>query len=96
MKKIAINKLKSNEKLYSQGFTLLEILVSIVVLSFGLLGMVGIQAMALKSNNDARQQSAAVQLAGELSDMMRGNQVVALGLTTATNPYLIADYTAPL
>lgn len=93
MKKVAIHKLKSNEKLYSQGFTLLEILVSIVVLSFGLLGMVGIQAMALKSNNDARQQSAAVQLAGELSDMMRGNQVVALGLTTATNPYLIADYT---
>jgi type IV pilus assembly protein PilV len=54
--------------------------------------MVGIQAMALKSNNDAKQQSAGVQLAGELSDMMRGNKAVAVGLTAAANPYLIADY----
>lgn len=93
MKQLATYKRKSHAKPYSSGFTLLEILVSIVVLSFGLLGMVGIQAMALKSNSDARQQSAAVQLAGELSEMMRGNQAVALGLTVATNPYLINDYT---
>jgi type IV pilus assembly protein PilV len=92
MKQFAIYKLKSKVRPYSDGFTLLEILVSIVILSFGLLGMVGIQAMALKSNNDARQQSAAVQLAGELSDMMRGNKAVAVALTPATNPYLIADY----
>lgn len=74
------------------GFTLLEILVAIVVLSFGLLGMVGIQAMALKSNNDAKQQAAAVQLAAEYSDMMRGNKAVAMGLTSVDNPYLIANY----
>jgi type IV pilus assembly protein PilV len=79
-------------KISSQGFTLLEILVAIIVLSFGLLGMVGIQAMALKSNNDAKQQSTAVQLAGELSDMMRSNKAIAVGLTPAANPYLIANY----
>ena len=72
-----------------EGFTLIEILVAIVVLSFGLLGMVGIQALALKSNTDAKQQSAAVQMAGELSDMMRGNKSIAVTLTTAANPYLI-------
>jgi type IV pilus assembly protein PilV len=88
-------KCQSNAKFYSSGFTLLEILVAIIVLSFGLLGMVGIQAMALKSNNDAKQQSAAVQLAGELSDMMRGNKAVAVATTPGTNPYLIADYVSP-
>jgi type IV pilus assembly protein PilV len=97
MKNLATPQLKRQLKKppsrYSQGFTLLEILVAIVVLSFGLLGMVGIQAMALKSNNDAKQQSAAVQLAGEYSDMMRGNKSVAVGLDAASNPYLIADYT---
>lgn len=87
-------KRKSNAKLYSSGFTLLEILVAIIILSFGLLGMVGIQAMALKSNNDAKQQSAAVQLAAELSDMMRGNKAVASTLTPANNPYLIPDFQA--
>lgn len=92
MKQLAMYARKSKAKPYSHGFTLLEILVSIVVLSFGLLGMVGIQAMALKSNNDAKQQSAAVQLAGELSDMMRGNKAVAVALTPAANPYIIANY----
>lgn len=92
MKQLATYKRKSQAKPYSSGFTLLEILVSIVVLSFGLLGMVGIQAMALKSNNDAKQQSAAVQLAAEYSDMMRGNKAVAIGTDAASNPYLIADY----
>lgn len=92
MKQLAMYKRKSNTKLYSSGFTLLEILVAIIVLSFGLLGMVGIQAMALKSNNDAKQQSAAVQLAAELSDMMRGNKAIAVALTPANNPYLIPDF----
>jgi type IV pilus assembly protein PilV len=92
MKQLAMYKLKSKVRPYSDGFTLLEILVSIVILSFGLLGMVGIQAMALKSNNDAKQQSAAVQLAGELSDMMRGNKVVATALTPTANPYLMGNF----
>lgn len=92
MKQLAKYIHKSKAKPYSNGFTLLEILVSIVILSFGLLGMVGIQAMALKSNNDAKQQSAAVQLAGELSDMMRGNKAVATALTPTANPYLIANF----
>jgi type IV pilus assembly protein PilV len=92
MKQLDLSKNKSNAKLYSSGFTLLEILVAIIILSFGLLGMVGIQAMALKSNNDAKQQSAAVQLAAELSDMMRGNKAIAVATTPATNPYLITDF----
>ena len=83
---------RNGYRLKSHGFTLIEILVAIVVLSFGLLGMVGIQAMAIKSNNDAKQQSVAVQMATELSDMMRGNMKVAILTTAGTgvgaNPYL--------
>lgn len=78
------------------GFTLVEILVAIVVLSFGVLGVVGMQAAALQSNRSARNQSTAVALGRELADMMRGNKDVALATGTA-NPYLIANYptTAP-
>ena len=67
------------------GFTLIEVLVAIVVLSFGLLGMVGLQAASLQANRDARLQSTAILLARELAEMMRGNKDVAL---TAGNPYL--------
>lgn len=88
MKQLNLQKQIQYSKKYSHGFTLLEILVAIVVLSFGLLGMVGIQAMALKSNTDAKLQSTAVQLAAEYSEMMRGNKAIAVRLTSAANPYL--------
>ena len=77
-----------------RGFSLIEVLVSIVVLSFGMLGMVGLQAAALQANREAKYQSAAVNLARELSDMMRGNKKVATD-SGAVNPYL-GSFTAPL
>ena len=75
------------------GFSLIEVLISIIILSFGLLGMVGLQAAALQSNKEARLQSTGMTQATELAEMMRGNKDVAL-LTTA-NPY-IGDFSAPL
>lgn len=77
------------------GFTLLEVLVAIVVLSFGVLGVVGLQAAALQANKEARYQSAAVALGRELGDLMRGNKDIAILASSATNPYLI-DYTGTL
>jgi type IV pilus assembly protein PilV len=75
------------------GFSLIEVLVSIVVLSFGLLGMVGMQAAALHANHDAQLQSSGIQLARELSDMIRGNK--AVGILGTGNPYLV-DMSSPL
>ncbi len=75
------------------GFSLLEVLISVVVLSFGLLGMVGLQAAALQGNRDARLQSTAISLARELAETMRANKDIAL---LATNPYLGAFNTQPL
>ncbi|MGK6306614.1 type IV pilus modification protein PilV [Variovorax sp. DT-64] len=77
----------------ASGFSLIEVLVALLVLSFGLLGMVGLQAMALQNNREARLQSVAVDLARELAEMMRGNKNVAM-LDTA-NPY-IGDFSSPL
>lgn len=79
----------------SGGFSLIEVLVSIVILSFGLLGMVGLQAAALQSNRDARLQSVAGTLARELAEMMRGNALVAILPAGATNPYL-GNFASPL
>ncbi len=80
---------------HAGGFSLVEVLVSIVVLSFGLLGMVGMQAASLKSNREARLQSSAVVLARELAEMIRGNK--ALGILAATaNPYLGTFSSTPL
>ena len=56
-----------------QGFTLVEVLISIVILSFGMLGMVGLQAGALQANREAKLQSVGTGVARELAETMRGN-----------------------
>ena len=75
------------------GFSLVEVLVSIVVLSFGMLGMVGLQAAALQANRDAKNQSTAASMARELAEIMRGNKQTAIG--TTANPYM-GTFAAPL
>jgi type IV pilus assembly protein PilV len=86
----------NRRKLQHQGgFSLVEVLVSILVLSLGVLGMVGMQAAALQSNREARLQSTGVFMARELADMMRGNRQVS-GDITNTNPYLGSFSSSPL
>lgn len=77
----------------TSGFSLIEVLISIIVLSFGMLGMVGMQAAALQSNREARLQSVAYGLVQELAEMMRGNKDV--GILTTNNPYRL-DASSPL
>ena len=76
----------------AHGFTMLEVLVAVIVLSFGLLGMVGLQAASIKANREARLQAVASRLAAELGDLMRNNRVVATKTTAAENPYLQANF----
>jgi len=79
----------------SAGFSLVEVLVSIVVLSIGLLGMVGMQAASIQANREARLQSSAVVLARELAEMIRGNKDIGV-LQGVSNPYLGDFNTSPL
>jgi len=73
------------------GFSLVEVLVTIVILSIGMLGSAGMQTAALQANSQTRYQVVAAALASELAEVMRGNHRVALSTEPATNPYLI-DY----
>lgn len=57
------------------GFTLLEVLISLVVLSIGLLGLAGLQSTGLRFNQSAAMRSQATQLAYDMADRMRANSV---------------------
>lgn len=56
-----------------RGFTLLEILVAIVVISLGLLGLAGLQALSLRNNQIAQYRSIASQQAYDMADRLRAN-----------------------
>lgn len=72
----------------ARGFTLIEVLIAVLILSFGMLGLVGMQAFALKSNHEAKLYSQAINHARELAEMMRGNNQVAIATDADDNPYL--------
>lgn len=72
------------------GFSILEVLIAIIILSFGMLGAVGMQAAALQSNKEARYQAMATTFARELAEEMRGNHNIAINPDVALNPFLMA------
>lgn len=59
------------------GASMIEVLVSIIILSIGLLGMAGLQTAGLKSNQSASFRSTASMMAYSILDSMRANRVVA-------------------
>jgi type IV pilus assembly protein PilV len=71
------------------GFTLVEVLVAVLVLSLGVLGAAGMQAASLRSNREARAQEVGTRLATELAELMRANHMLASQKSAAANPYLL-------
>jgi type IV pilus assembly protein PilV len=71
-----------------RGFSLIEVLVTILVLSVGLLGLAGLQLQSLKFNQSAYLRSQATLLAYDVLDRLRANEA-------AGGNYLVAYATAP-
>lgn len=75
------------------GFSLLEVLVSIIVLSSGLLGAVGMLTNALRSTSESGTFTTAVNLVRELSEKARINKNIA-AKNDDKNAYLVNDWRA--
>lgn len=73
-----------------RGFTLIEVMVAILVLSIGLLGLAGLMAASLKNSHSAYLRTQATWFAYDALDRMRANRSVALA-----NGYDLAMSTAP-
>jgi len=61
-----------------QGFTLIEVLIAFVILSFGLLGAVALQAKAKQASFDSMQRAAAVVLGNDIIQRIRANDTPQL------------------
>ena len=57
-----------------RGFSLLEVLIAVVVLSIGLLGLASLQATSLRMNQEALMRSQEAHLAYDMIDRMRANR----------------------
>ncbi|KAB2924388.1 MAG: type IV pilus modification protein PilV [Dechloromonas sp.] len=54
-----------------RGVSLIEVLVSVLVLSFGLLGLAALQTNALRNNQSSFQRTVAVMLTYYITDAIR-------------------------
>ena len=84
---------KVRKRSRARGFTILEALVAIVILGIGAIAVLSLQVSATKAGIDARYQTTALQLAGDLSAMMRSNPTVST--LSSSNPYLISTSSSP-
>ena len=93
-----MNRLKILRRKHQQGSSLLEVLISVVVISIGLLGVAGLQLASMKNIQSSSERSMAVLLSYSIVERMRANpdemanyqlgnwtSVAPAGATTAHN-----------
>ena len=57
----------------AKGFSLIEVLISMVVMGVGLLGLAGLQVASMKGTTNAHSRNVANMLVMDLADRMRSN-----------------------
>lgn len=92
--------------LAARGFTMIEVLVAIVIVSFGLLGVAGLMVTGIQYTHSAQQRAVATQLAYDMIDRIRSNQMAqnlpdqttggsyhrpAPSVTSTGNPYSVSN-----
>lgn len=63
---------------YVSGLTLIEVLISLIILSIGILGLATLQTASLNFNNASAQRTQATVLAYDIADRMRANRAAVL------------------
>ncbi|MCC7601166.1 type IV pilus modification protein PilV [Janthinobacterium sp. FW305-129] len=81
------------DKFLADGSSLVEVLVSLLLLALGLLGASILQLNSLRARHESALLSAGAQLAAGMAERMRANSVLMNGPDTG-NPYLKVEYAA--
>lgn len=69
-----------------RGFSLLEVMIALLVLSIGLLGLAGLQTFSLKYNHQSYERTQATMMINEMIDRMRANPTAVLSGTFDSVP----------
>lgn len=88
----ALNK-KSSQRQNVLGLTLIEVLVTVVITSIGLMGLLSLQMQALKATQDAGNHSHATWILNDLSSRIRANKDASLSYVSAAPINCPADPT---
>jgi type IV pilus assembly protein PilV len=76
------HRLSSRGKHDQAGFSLIEVLVTMVILMFGLLGIAGLLVRGVSNASGSEAMAKASQLAADMADRIRVNPVVGVSATS--------------
>jgi type IV pilus assembly protein PilV len=76
---------------HARGFSIVEAMVALVVMSVGMLGIAGLYVSSLKAGRTAILRTQAVNLASDIADRIRANRTARTAYDTAT----VAPCTVP-
>lgn len=91
---------RQGDRFLQQGTTMLEVLVTIVILAFGMLGLAGLQSKIFVAEMESYQRAQAVLLLNDMVDRINANRsaaatyVLAAGTTLGTGDTQPADCSA--
>ena len=75
-----------------QGVTLLEVLVTILILAFGMLGLAGLMGKTQIAEMESYQRVQAVSLLSEMTERIEANRIAATAYVTGTaSPLGVGD-----
>jgi len=78
-----------------RGVTLIEVLVTVIILSIGLLGIAGLQSRLQQSEMEAYQRSQALILLNDMANRIASNRNNAVSYVTGTTSPLGVNMTCP-
>lgn len=64
---------------HQSGFSLIEVLITVVLVSIGLLGLAGLQLTSVQNSNSSGERFIATTLAQDILERMRANRNKAIG-----------------
>jgi type IV pilus assembly protein PilV len=67
----------------SRGFSLVEVLIALIIMSVGMLGIAGLYVQSLQAGRTSMLRHHAVTLAGDIADRIRANPMAGAAYTAA-------------
>lgn len=74
MHTLSLKHLRGNAGVRPQGFSLIEVLISIIIVAIGLLGLAGLQAQAMNAEFESYQRVQAIMLVNDMVERIRMNR----------------------
>ncbi len=74
-------KMMNSKRRFQSGFSLVEVLIALVIMSVGMLGIAGLYVQSMQAGRTSMLRHHAVTLAGDIADRIRANPLAGAAYT---------------